>query len=101
MNDAVALYAEFTAIPGAAAEVEALILGYAEVVRAEPGNVVFEVFRRVESPETFVVFETYRDRDGFAAHLEAEPGRVFNAKLTPLIVEPHSSLSFLIPVGAP
>jgi quinol monooxygenase YgiN len=101
MSEPVVLYAEFTAIPSAAADVEALIRDYAEVVRAEPGNVAFEVYRRLESPEGFVVFETYRDRDGFAAHLEAEPGRVFNAKLTPLIVEPHSALSFLTPVGAP
>ncbi len=40
-------------------DVERLILDYAETVRAEPGNVVFDVYRRVEEPDRFFVFEIY------------------------------------------
>ena len=98
-HDQVRLYAEFTAVPGAADEVEPLIQAYAQVVRAEPGNVVFDVYRRIEAPERFFVFEAYRDRDAFNAHLSAEASTVFNAKLAPRIVEPHSMLSFLTPVA--
>lgn len=97
-TDQVTLYAEFTAVAGAEAEVEGLIRGYAQVVRADPGNVAFDVYRRVEAPERFFVFEAYRDRDAFNAHLGAEAGSAFNAKLMPRIVEPQSVLSFLTPV---
>lgn len=100
MSDSqVVLSAEFTALPAAADEVDALIQEYAETVRAEPGNETFEVYRRAEDADRFVVFERYRDREAFDAHLGAEAGRAFNAALTPRIVEPQSILSFLTPTG--
>ena len=95
----VVLYAEFTALPAAADQVEALIQDYAVAVRAEPGNQAFDVYRRAEDPDRFVVFEVYRDQAAFDEHLGAEAGRAFNAQLTPRIVEPHSILSFLTPAG--
>lgn len=95
----VVLSAEFTALPAAADEVDALIQEYAQTVRAEPGNERFEVYRRAEDPGRFVVFEVYRDREAFDAHLGAEAGRAFNAALVPRIVEPQSVLSFLTPIG--
>lgn len=95
----IVLYAEFTALPDTADEVDALIQEYAAVVRAEPGNQAFDVYRRVEDPDRFVVFEIYRDQEAFEEHIAAEPGRAFNAELTPRIVEPHSVLSFLTPAG--
>ncbi|MCC2030470.1 antibiotic biosynthesis monooxygenase [Microbacterium sp. YMB-B2] len=95
----VVLSAEFTALPAAADEVDALIQEYAQTVRAEPGNERFEVYRRAEDPDRFVVFEVYRDREAFDAHLGAEAGRAFNAALVPRIVEPQSVLSFLTPTG--
>ncbi|WP_223587322.1 putative quinol monooxygenase [Microbacterium sp. OVT16B] len=95
----VVLSAEFTALPAAADEVDALIQEYAQTVRAEPGNERFEVYRRAEDPDRFVVFEVYRDREAFDAHLGAEAGRAFNAALVPRIVEPQSVLSFLTPIG--
>lgn len=98
-DEHVALYAEFTALPGASDEVEALITEYAATVRAEPGNRVFDVYRRAEDADRFVVFEVYRDRVAFDEHLGADAGRLFNAALLPRIVEPQSVLSFLTPVG--
>ena len=98
-SDRVVLYAEFTAAPGSADDVEALIQGYAQIVRSEPGNVVFDVYRRAEAPERFFVFEVYRDRAAFDDHLGGEAGRAFNVKLTPKIVEPQSALSFLTPIA--
>lgn len=99
MTDAVTLYAEFTARHGRAEEVESLIGSYAGHVRAEPGNVLFDVYRRAEEPDRFVVLEIYRDQEAFDAHLGAEAGRAFNDALLPLIVEPGSRLSFLRPAG--
>jgi quinol monooxygenase YgiN len=93
----VVLYAEFTAKLGRAPEVEELIGGYAERVRAEPGNLAFDVYRRSEAPNKFVVFEIYRDRAAFDAHLDARDGAEFNVALVELIVEDGSKLSFLRP----
>ena len=98
-DEHVALYAEFTALPGESDAVEALITEYAATVRAEPGNRAFDVYRRAEDADRFVVFELYRNRAAFDEHLGAEAGRAFNAELMPRIVEPQSVLSFLTPVG--
>ncbi|GAB3603876.1 putative quinol monooxygenase [Microbacterium aureliae] len=98
MTSEVVLTAEFTALPGHADDVARLIADYGDVVRDEPGNVHFEVYRRVEAPEAFFVFEIYRDRAAFEAHLAGEAGAVFNAKLQPRIVEDESVLHFLLPV---
>ena len=95
----VTLHAEFTAIPGAADEIETLIQEYAQLVRAEPGNVAFNVYRRVESTDRFFVFEAYRDRAAFEDHIAGESGQIFNERLVPKIVEPASVLSFLTPVA--
>ncbi len=93
----VSLIAEFTARAGKAEEVAALLAGLAVDVRAEPGNVVFDTFRRLEAPEKFVVYEIYKDRAAFEAHIGASYGAVFNAKLRELIEEPNSVLTFLTP----
>ena len=98
-TEEVVLYAEFTAKPGTADEVEELLRGFARTVRAEPGNVVFDVYRRADSPERFYVFEIYRDRAAFDEHLGAEAGRDFNDSLGELIVEAGSELTFLRPAA--
>ena len=98
--DRVVLYAEFTAVPGEADGVAALIADYARIVRDEPGNVVFDVYRRDEQPDRFFVFEIYRDRAAFETHLAGTAGREFNAALSPRIVEDGSELNFLRAVVA-
>ncbi|MEV4688977.1 putative quinol monooxygenase [Microbacterium sp. LWH3-1.2] len=96
----IVLYAEFTARPGARTEVEGLIRGYAEAVRQEPGNVVFDVYTRAEGEDRFVVFEVYRGQAAFDAHIGADKGAAFNDVLGPLIVGGASELSFLRPIEA-
>jgi quinol monooxygenase YgiN len=98
--DEVVLYAEFTARKGAAEQVAALVRDYAAAVRQEPGNVVFDGYRRHEASDRFFIFEVYRDRSAFDAHLAAPYGSPFNAALGPLIVEDASELSFLRRVEA-
>ncbi|WP_329416361.1 antibiotic biosynthesis monooxygenase [Streptomyces sp. NBC_00704] len=92
------LLAEFTAREGARDEVARLIGEYAEKVREEEGNVVFDVYTRQAAPRAFWVFEVYRDEDAFQAHLNAPYGAPFNAALGPLIEEDASVLTFLNPV---
>lgn len=94
----VSLIAEFTARPGEGDRVAELLGGLAVDVRAEPGNVVFDCYRRLEDRDRFVVYEIYRDKVAFEAHISAEYGAVFNGKLRELIVEPNSVLTFLGPL---
>ncbi|KQN75113.1 putative quinol monooxygenase [Devosia sp. Leaf64] len=94
-NEPVSLIAEFTARVGKAEEVAELLAGLATDVRAEPGNVVFDTYRRFDARQKFVVYEIYKDRAAFEAHISAEYGAVFNAKLRTLIEEPNSVLTFL------
>jgi quinol monooxygenase YgiN len=89
------LYAEFTAKPGAEDEVGRLISGLAEDVRREPGNLEFTVYRERDNPRKFFVFEQYRDDVSFDAHINAEYGVIFNQRLSSLIEEGESQLTWL------
>lgn len=95
----VSLIAEFTALPGETERVAILLAGLAAEVRREPGNVAFTCFQRLEDAAKFVVYEIYRDKSAFAAHISADYGAVFNAQLRKLIVEPNSVLTFLTPLA--
>ena len=53
---------------GAADEVLALLTGYTEVVRAEPGNISFEVFRQVDDDRAFVSLELYESPEAHVTH---------------------------------
>jgi quinol monooxygenase YgiN len=101
----VELVAEFTALPGNEAEVEALLRDLTSAVRAEPGCLVFDSFviadppavaeadaPRAEVGSRFVVVETYRDAAAFAEHLAQPHGAAFNAALGPLIAETDGSV---------
>jgi quinol monooxygenase YgiN len=89
------LYAEFTAKPGSETEVASLISGLAEDVRREPGNTEFTVYRERDNSRKFFVFEQYRDEPSFDAHIGAEYGRIFNQRLSSLIEESESQLTWL------
>ena len=89
------LYAEFTAKPGYEAEVEKLISGLAEQVRREPGNTEFTVYRERDNPRKFFVFEQYLDEASFETHISADYGAIFNQRLSNLIEEGESQLTWL------
>ncbi len=94
----VTLIAEFTALPGQESAVAELLAGLAIKVRRVEGNVVFDCHRRLENPAKFVVYEIYRDKAAFEAHISAAYGAEFNARLQELIFEPNSVLTFLTPL---
>lgn len=91
----VTLYATFTAQPGNAERVSELIRDFAVKVRQEPGNIVFDVTRRVNDENSFFVYEEYVDESAFLQHVASPDGGPFNDALKDLIVEPSSQLTFL------
>ncbi|WCM56036.1 putative quinol monooxygenase [Microbacterium sp. EF45047] len=100
-DEAVTLFAEFTALRGCTEEVDALLRGLVADVRQEPGNLVFDAYRLTEEPDRFFVFEVYRDRAAFEEHLAAPYGVPFNKRLQELIVEDASQLTFLSRTAEP
>ena len=95
MGEQVILHARFTARPEQLTTVERLIRGLAADVAQEPGNIEFTVYQEALDRCRFFVFERYVDRAAFETHLAADYGVVFNARLTDLIVEDVSRLTFL------
>ena len=95
MTEPTILHAVFTARPGRGDEVAVLLRDFADVVRAEEGNVVFDATRLVDDPDRFFVYEVFRDDAAFQAHIAAPAGVPFNEALHQLIVEPSSILTFL------
>jgi quinol monooxygenase YgiN len=95
MSEPTVLHATFTAQPGQGDRVAGLLREFAETVRAEEGNIVFDASRLADDPDRFFVYEVYRDDDAFQAHLSSPAGVPFNTELQTLIVEPSSQLTFL------
>jgi quinol monooxygenase YgiN len=89
------LYAEFTALPGQEQRVGELITELAHRVRAEPGNLAFDVHHKAEDPAAFFVYEVYRDQAAFDTHLAAAYGETFNREIADLIVEGTTRLTML------
>ncbi|MEU2023198.1 putative quinol monooxygenase [Streptomyces sp. NPDC016469] len=91
------LLAEFTACEGAEDEVAHLLREYAQTVRKEVGNLSFDVYTNASSPRAYLIFEAYQDEAAFQRHLTAQYADPFNSALAPLIEEPASGLTFLVP----
>ncbi|MBC7517452.1 MAG: antibiotic biosynthesis monooxygenase [Microbacteriaceae bacterium] len=93
----IALYAEFSATPGNEARVVSLLSDLAAVVRAEPGNVVFDP-HLITKTGRFYVYEVYRDEVAFAAHMTSKHCATFNLALSSLVDGGGSRLTMLTPI---
>jgi quinol monooxygenase YgiN len=62
--------ARYTISAGKEDEVLALLPKLAEASRAEPGNLAFVVYRRLDDDRQVVLLERYTSREAFAAHRE-------------------------------
>ena len=91
-----ALYAEFTALPGAEARVAQLVAGLTALVRDEPGNLAFVPYTLESNPRRWFVYEVYADDEAFQQHIAADYGADFNAELVTLIEEDASTLTWLL-----
>ncbi|SEM70749.1 putative quinol monooxygenase [Cryobacterium luteum] len=94
----IALYAEFTALPGHEKEVSRLLQGLTIHVRQEAGCIRFDPHRLGSDPAAFFVYEEYRDPAAFDAHRAAAYGAAFNLALAPLVEGDGSTLTFLAPL---
>ena len=50
----------------------AAIMKMIVISRAEPGCALYTVNRSVEDPRRFLLYEQYRDKSGYEAHMETE-----------------------------
>jgi autoinducer 2-degrading protein len=72
-------------------------LDNARNTRQEPGNVRFDVLRRVDDPSCFTLYEVYHDESGFKAHQQTAhylkwKETVASMMAAPRIGEKHQSL---------
>ena len=95
----IALYAEFTALPGCEADVANLLHELTGHVRQEVGCVRFDPHQLETNPAAFFVYEEYRDLEAFDAHRAAAYGTEFNRALVPMIEGNGSTLTFLAPLA--
>jgi len=58
--------------------------------RAEPDNVRFDVLRRNDDPNRFVIYEAYTSEAGFAAHQQTSHYLKWKESVAPMMADPRS-----------
>lgn len=89
----ITVVARYRALDGRADEVAAALVPYAEIVRTEPGCVTFDVNRGLDDDHDFVLYEVYRDREAFDAHVASDHfSSIAMAQIRPLLADRQVSL---------
>lgn len=65
--------AQYYAMEGKQEEIAAILKKMIPISRAEPGCALYMVNRSVDDPRKFLLYEQYRDRAGYDAHMATEP----------------------------
>ena len=65
------LIARHTIRPGNEDSVFVALDKLIQAARAEPGNLAFDMYRKVDDPRSYVLLERYTSRDALAAHRDA------------------------------
>jgi (4S)-4-hydroxy-5-phosphonooxypentane-2,3-dione isomerase len=60
--------------------------------RTEPENLRFDVLRRSDDPNRFVLYEVYSSEGGFAAHQQTAHYIRWKETVAPMMAEPRSPL---------
>lgn len=68
----------------------------------EPGCLRFDVMRRLDDPDRFLLYEVYRDESAAAAHKETDHYRRWREAVEPWMAEPRRSVKYggLFPAAA-
>ncbi|MGW6448053.1 putative quinol monooxygenase [Lentzea sp. NPDC055074] len=74
--------------PGHEDEVEALILGLVEPLRAEEGSIEFHVHRDRANRSQFVIYEAFRSKQDLEKHLAEPYVQEFVRAIQPLVAGP-------------
>jgi autoinducer 2-degrading protein len=64
--------AQYYAKEGKADEIAAILKKMIPISRSEPGCAVYIVNRSVDDPRKFLLYEQYRDRSGYEAHMATD-----------------------------
>ncbi|MBS1183262.1 MAG: antibiotic biosynthesis monooxygenase [Proteobacteria bacterium] len=91
----VSLIAHLKARDGEAEHLAARLSDLAFHVRKEPGNRLFQVYRRRDEPNRFDVVEAYADEAAFASHLATPHSAAFNDWLKDIAIGGQSELTFV------
>ena len=62
-----------------------------EGTRREPDNLRFDVLRRGDDPNRFVLYEVYRSEAGFAAHQRTAHYLAWKDSVAPMMAEPRTA----------
>ena len=82
------MHVRFTAAPGRADELEAILLQAAEELRADEACRLYMISRSPADAETIWVTEAWTSRDAHAASLEDPAARVLIDRALPLMAGP-------------
>jgi quinol monooxygenase YgiN len=64
----VQLIARHTIKPGHEDDVFALLTGFIDAARAEPGNLAFDAYRKIGDDRSYVLLERYASRQALSEH---------------------------------
>jgi quinol monooxygenase YgiN len=65
--------AQYYAQEGKDNEIATILEKMIPISRAEPGCALYTVNRSVDDPRKFLLYEQYRGREGYEAHMSTEP----------------------------
>lgn len=80
--------------PGLAGELEAVLRRLLAASRQEEAAAGSELHRSPNEPDLFMVYERWRDDEGFAAHMQQPHTAEFLAGAGDLLAEPAEVLAF-------
>jgi quinol monooxygenase YgiN len=72
---AVAVAVTWHARPGTEERLEGILIEMSALTRAEPGCLVYQPHRSLDSPGVYFIYERFVDEAAFNAHLEGEDYR--------------------------
>jgi len=84
----VIVFASFHPKPGEAGAVEKILRGMVDPTRAEPGNEIYDLYKKAEAPASFHLFERYTDQAALQAHRETAHYRAYRASIVDHLAEP-------------
>lgn len=86
----VIVFASFSPNPGMEGDVEEILRGMVGPTRAEPGNEIYDLYRKTaeaDGPPTFHLFERYADTDALQAHRDSAHYKAYRAKISDFLSE--------------